>query len=175
MEKQPDLQLHEGDDMEYNGITVYSDPRRGSVRRVQNLKTSWYLKHIPLEKLDQKMTLDQAFQECLKSDPALMGELMEFQQDVEEIQTIMLATTLTYDGVRQLEDELSVEEFDNFVQICRDAVGGGVQDFFGGSGSDINSKNQNEKPENRESMNSPDQHGGSTAESTMPTKVNLAN
>jgi hypothetical protein len=150
--------------MQLYGIEIYSEPRRGSVRRVQNLKTSWYLKHLPLDKLNQTVSIDRAFNECVKNDPALLAEFLEYQRDIGVVQEIMLATTLTYDDVLELENKLSVKEFDEFVAQCKNAVGGGVQDFFGNSGSDINSKNQNEKPENRESMNSPDQHGGSTVE-----------
>ncbi len=150
--------------MQLQGIEIYSEPRRGSVRRVQNLKTSWYLKHLPLDKLNQTVSIDRAFNECVKNDPALLAEFLEYQRDIGVVQEIMLATTLTYDDVLELENKLSVKEFDEFVAQCKNAVGGGVQDFFGGSGSDTNSKNQNEKPENRESMNSPDQHGGSTVE-----------
>jgi hypothetical protein len=113
--------------------------------------------------MDQKLTLSEAFEQATMDNPKLFAELKRFQEDVDEYKEIMLATTLTYEGVVELEDTLSISEFDELVAICKEATGG-VQDFFGGSGSDINSKNQNEKPENRESMNSPDQHGGSTQE-----------
>jgi hypothetical protein len=150
--------------MQLQGIEIYSEPRRGSVRRVQNLKTSWYLKHLPLDKLNQTVSIDRAFNECVKNDPALLAEFLEYQRDIGVVQEIMLATTLTYDDVLELENKLSVKEFDEFVAQCKNAVGGGVQDFFGGSGSDTNSKNQNEKPENSMSTSSSDQHGGSTVE-----------
>jgi len=150
--------------MQLHGIEIYSEPRRGSVRRVQNLKTSWYLKHLPLGKPYQQMTIDQAFKESIKKDPALMAEFMTFQADVETVQNIMLATTLTYDGVLELEDQLSVKEFNEFVEACKNATGGGVQDFSKESGSDINLKNPEKVTENNSSTNSPDQHGGSTQE-----------
>lgn len=159
----PDWNSYDGDDMEYKGITIYSEPRRGSVRRLSDLETTWYLEHLPLTQMDQKLTLSEAFEQATMDNPKLFAELKRFQEDVDEYKEIMLATTLTYDDVVELEDTLSVSEFDEFVTLCKEATGG-VQDFFGNSGSDINSKNQNEKPENRESMNSPDQHGGSTVE-----------
>jgi hypothetical protein len=159
----PDWNSYDGDDMEYKGITIYKEPRRGSVRRLSDLETTWYLEHLPLTKMDQKLTLSEAFEKATMDNPRLFAELKRFQEDVDDYKEIMLATTLTYEGVVELEDTLSISEFDELVAICKEATGG-VQDFFGGSGSDINSKNQNEKPENRESTNSPDQHGGSTAE-----------
>jgi hypothetical protein len=149
--------------MQLHGIEIYSEPRRGSVRRVQNLKTSWYLKHLPLGKPYQQMTIDQAFKESIKKDPALMAEFMTFQADVETVQNIMLATTLTYDDVLELEDMLTVKEFDEFVEACKN-VAGGVQDFSNESGSDINSKNPENTTENNSSTNLPDQPGGSTQE-----------
>jgi len=150
--------------MQLQGIEIYSEPRRGSVRRVQNLKTSWYLKHLPLDKLNQTVSIDRAFNECIKGDPALMAEFLEFQKDIGVVQEIMLATTLTYDDVLKLENQLSVKEFNELVEKCKDAVGGGVQDFSEESGSDTSSKNPNEKPENSMSTSSSGQHGGSTQE-----------
>jgi hypothetical protein len=150
--------------MQLHGIEIYSEPRRGSVRRVQNLKTSWYLKHLPLDKINQTSTINQAFNECVKNDPALLAEFLEFQKDIGVVQEIMLATTLTYDDVLELENKLSVKEFDEFVAQCKNAVGGGVQDFSNESGSDINLKNPEKVTENNSSTNSPDQHGGSTQE-----------
>lgn len=150
--------------MQLYGIEIYSEPRRGSVRRVQNLKTSWYLKHLPLDKLNQTVSIDRAFNECVKNDPSLMAEFLEFQKDIGVVQEIMLATTLTYDDVLDLENKLSVNEFDDFVAQCKNAVGGGVQDFSEESGSDTSSKNLNEKPENSMSTSSSGQHGGSTQE-----------
>jgi len=149
--------------MQLYGIEIYSDPRRGSVRRVQNLTTSWYLKHLPLDKINQTTTIDQAFNECVKNDPALLAEFLEFQRDIDIVQEIMLATTLTYDDVLKLEDQLSVKDFDELVEKCKAAVGD-VHDFSEGSGSDTSSKNLNEKPENSMSTSSSGQHGGSTQE-----------
>jgi hypothetical protein len=150
--------------MEMYGIEIFKEPRRGSVRRVHNLKTSWYLKHLPLGELNQQMTIDQAFNESIKKDPSLMAEFLPFQADVSTVQEIMLATTLTYDDVLVLENKLTVKEFDKFVEACKNALGGGVQDFSNESGSDINSKNPENTTENNSSTNLPDQHGGSTQE-----------
>lgn len=149
--------------MQLQGIEIYSEPRRGSVRRVQNLKTSWYLKHLPLDQLDQQMSFEKAFNECIKKDPDLLCEFLEFQQDIEEIQEIMLATTLTYDDVKRLEDKLSVKEFDEFVERCKQATGG-IVNFFDESGSGTNLTNRKNQPETSECTSSPDQPGGSTQE-----------
>jgi hypothetical protein len=159
----PDWNSYDGDDMEYKGITIYSEPRRGSVRRLSDLETTWYLEHLPLTQMDQKLTLSEAFEQATMDNPKLFAELKRFQEDVDEYKEIMLATTLTYEGVVELEDTLSISEFDELVAICKEATGG-VQDFFGNSGSDTSLEKRTSRPVNRESTNSPGQRGGSTAE-----------
>lgn len=153
--------MHDGDSMK--DITIYEEPRKGSVKRVQGLKNRWYLKHMPLDKLDQQMSFEKAFNECIKKDPELMCEFLEFQQDIEDAQEIMLATALTYDDVKRLEDELSVKEFDEFVVKCKEATGG-IVNFFDESGSGTNLTNRKNQPETSECTSSPGQPGGSTQE-----------
>ncbi|WP_129582608.1 hypothetical protein [Methanolobus psychrotolerans] len=147
------------------GIKIYDEPRKGSVKRVQNLKNQWYIRNLPLEKLDPKMTVSGAIQECLSKDPELLFKFTEFQQDVEDFQLIMLATVLTYDETKALEDQMTVKEFEELVKTCKTAIGGGVDTFFGESASDMSSTTET-TPENLDYMSSSGQPGGLSEEST---------
>jgi hypothetical protein len=151
--------------MKWKDITIYDEPRKGSVKRVQNLKNQWYIRNLPLEKLDQKMTVSDAITECLSKDPELLFKFTEFQQDVEDYQIIMLATTMTYDEVKALEDEITVKEFDELVNACKTAIGGGVDDFFDESVSGTFSMTET-TPGNLDYTRSSGQPGGLSGEST---------
>jgi hypothetical protein len=160
--------------MEYKGIKIWEEPRRGSVKRVQNLKNQWYLRNMPLEKLNQNVTFSEACNECIKKDPVLLSKFMEFQQEVEEISLVMLVTTLTHDEVKAIEDQLSVKEFDELIVTSRNALGGGVEDFFAGSISDMSLRTSNQ-PKSQDSTSSSDQPGGSSAGSTEPSMESPTN
>ncbi len=117
-------------------IQIYEKPRHRSVIRTQNIVRDWQLRNIPLCELDQAKPVDTAVEEYLKGNGDILADFLDFQGTVETYQTIMLATTLTLREIQQLDDEVESDEFDAFVERCRDAIGGGASDFFDTSRTD---------------------------------------
>ncbi|WP_406660879.1 hypothetical protein V7O66_13730 [Methanolobus sp. ZRKC3] len=157
--------------MEYMGIKIYAEPRHGSVKRVQKLKNQWYVKNLPLTQLDQSMSIADAIQKSMSDNLELLIEFQDFLETADDYQNIMLATTLTYDDILQLEDKFTTKEFQELIEVCKKATGG-VGDFFGESSSDTNSKTPAPEQMNPDCTSSPDQHGGSTLGSITPTMEN---
>jgi hypothetical protein len=138
--------------MDYKGITIYPEPRHGSVKRVQKLKNQWYMKHLPLTQLDQSMSIPDAIQKSMSENPELLFQFQDFLDNADEYQEIMLATTLSYDDILQLEDKVTSKEFQELVEICKNATGG-VVDFFGESLSGTSSESAMNPLEDQGCMN----------------------
>jgi len=153
--------------MEYKGITIYTEPRRGSVKRLQSLKRSWYIQNMPLDKFDQNMTVSEAIRACCEEDRSLLVKITEFNEEYSEFEPIMLATTLTYEDIKELEDRFTMAEFEDLKKMCKRALGGDAEHFFGECEPGMSSKTQTPK-ESPDSMSSSGQPGGSSAGSTGP-------
>lgn len=154
--------------MEYKGITIYSEPRRGSVKRLQSLKRSWYIQNMPLDKFDQNTTVSEAIRACCEEDRSLLAKITEFNEEYSEFEPIMLATTLTYEDIKELEDRFTTAEFEDLKKMCKRALGGDAEHFFGECEPGMSSKNQIPK-ESPGYTSSPGQPGGSSAGSTEPS------
>jgi hypothetical protein len=159
--------------MKYKDITIFSEPRHGSVKRVQKLKNQWYMKNLPLAHMDQTMSITDAIQKCMSNDMGLLMEFQEFLENVADYQEIMLATTLTYEDILQLEDKLTTKEFQELVDTCKKATGG-VGDFFGESSSGTSSTTSSQETVMPDYSSSSGQPGGSIQGSITPTKESNA-
>jgi hypothetical protein len=153
--------------MEYKGITIYSEPRKGSVKRLQSLKRSWYIQNMPLDSFDQNMTVSDAIRACCEEDRSLLARITEFNEEYAEFEPIMLATTLTYEDIKELEDRFTSAEFEDLKKMCKRALGGDAEHFFGECEPGISSKNLNRK-ESVDCSSSSGLPGGSLAGSTEP-------
>lgn len=151
--------------MEYKGITIYSEPRKGSVKRLQSLKRSWYIQNMPLDSFDQNMTVSEAIRACCEEDRGLLAKITEFNEEYSEFEPIMLATTLTYEDIKELEDRFTTVEFEDLKKMCKRALGGDAEHFFEECEPGMSSKNQIPK-ESPGYTSSPGQPGGLSEEST---------
>lgn len=116
--------------MNIDDIRIFEKPRKGSVRRAENIMKNWHMQHIPLKELDPQKGLEEAIKDYIMENPEYMGDVQAFNEVAGEYQTIMLATTLSLKDLQKLEDEISADDWDTLVERCKDAIGGDAEDFF---------------------------------------------
>lgn len=116
--------------MNIDEIRIFEKPRKGSVRRAENIMKDWHLQNIPLKEMDAQKSLQEAIQDYIMENPEYLGKVESFNDLAGEYQTIMLATTLSLKDLQKLEDEISADDWDTLVERCKDAIGGDAEDFF---------------------------------------------
>lgn len=134
-----------------DNIKLYSKPRRGSVKRVQNITRDWQLQNLPLKDLKQDLSIDSAVHSFMMENGEFLAQFRNFQDSTDDYQTIMLATTLTLTEVQDLEDELDCDEWEDLLAKCKDTLGGDADHFFRESSSDSVSMMEMEENTEKES------------------------
>ena len=132
-------------------ITFYDKPRRGSVKRVQNIRRDWQMQNLPLKDLKQTQSIDAAVHDFMMEHGEYLAMFRTFQDNTADYQTIMLATTLTLKDLQSLEDELDCEEWDELLQKSKEAIGGDAEHFFRTSSSDSASRKETKEDTRNES------------------------
>ncbi|MHC1597868.1 MAG: hypothetical protein ACXQT3_06105 [Methermicoccaceae archaeon] len=108
-------------------------PKHRDVKALRRLQKDVFFKHIPLDKVDASMPLQDITRLLAHSVSQLFAHNKEafaaFTNDMEElvyVGTIMLATGLTPEAIEQMDED----EFWDTYEKSKEALGGTCEDFL---------------------------------------------
>lgn len=149
-------------------IKLDEKPRHKSVVAAQNILVEWLLGNVDIQNLDQSATIEDTLKHAIQADPRLATELLQLERSLDEKQTIILATGMTFKKFKQLEDTIYEDDYRKLYDACVNALGGTAADFFEKSGTDSGLNPTMAMPENSESEISENLQNSSSEMSTVP-------
>ena len=95
------------------------------VKAFRRLQRSVLFKYIPSDAMAGD-DVEEAIKKALVGDPEKLAEFSTEMEDVEEAGTIMLAFSLSYEEIQNMDEE----EFQIKLEGARKKLGGGASDFL---------------------------------------------
>lgn len=119
---------------------LHEKPKHRSVKSANNIMRDWALRNLPLDRIDPSKELDKIIQQEMETNRDIAISVVDINEALEDDQTIMLATGLTYQELCKLKDELYEDEHKLLLEKSKDAIRGSASDFLENSGTGSNSK-----------------------------------
>lgn len=127
-------------------IPLMEQPSHGSVKRVRRIEDDWILMKLGwagikrFSEINPKTKIRDLKLLMFDEDPELMVDFMDLQSGLGEYQTIMLVTGWSLQKTLKYAETTPEQEYQSFVRMCTDTLGGTAADFFGSLGTDTSSR-----------------------------------
>lgn len=152
-------------------ITLHEKPKHLSVRNARNILRDFTLRNISMKDVGPNEELGAVIQRSINGDGDLAIKMADLNESLNDYQTIILATGLTYTELSGLVEDMYEDEYTLLLEKSVEAMGGDAQHFFESSATGSSWK---QKPKNRalsESKTSESHVSSSSSTSEKPSKA----
>lgn len=121
-------------------LELHEKPKHRAVKSARNIMRDWALRNLPLDRFGPNDKIDELIKQEMAVNRDVAISIVDINETIEDDQTIMLATGLTYQELCELKNELYEDEYVLLLEKSKEAIGGTASDFFENSYTGSNSK-----------------------------------